>query len=46
MQSAAGYYIGRTYIDEEYFGAELPYSRDTGYFPTKEDAEEYLQMLT
>ena len=30
MQSAAGYYIGRSYFDNE-FGFEGPYSRETNY---------------
>ena len=30
MQSAAGYYIGRSYWDNE-FGFEGPYSRETDY---------------
>ena len=38
MQSAAGYYIGTTYYDEE-MGGDFPYSRETGYFGPKAAAE-------
>lgn len=39
MKSAAGFYLGRSYRDEECGGAELPYSRNSGYFATREEAE-------
>ena len=38
MKSAAGYYIGRSYWDEE-FGFDGPYSRESGYYATAEDAQ-------
>lgn len=38
MQSAAGYYIGRSYFDLE-FGFDGPYSRESMYYANKEDAE-------
>lgn len=38
MRSAAGYYIGRSYWDEE-FGFEGPYSRESGYFASEEEAQ-------
>ena len=38
MQSAAGFYIGRSYWDTE-FGFEGPYSRESGYYANKADAE-------
>ena len=41
MQSAAGYYIGTTYHDEE-MGGDLPYSRETHYFADRESAEQAL----
>lgn len=44
MQSAAGYFIGRTYVNEEY-SAEFLYSKETEYFTTEEDAKEYLQII-
>ena len=34
MKSAAGFYLGTTKDVEEF-----PYSRETGYFPTQEEAE-------
>ena len=37
LQSAAGYYIGRTYWDDE-FEFEGPYSRESGYYPTQDAA--------
>jgi hypothetical protein len=43
MQSAAGYYIGRSYKDED-FGAELPYSRDSAeYYKTEDEAKNALK---
>ena len=45
MKSAAGYYLGHSYHDEE-IGADLPYSRDSDYFPTRETAEDYLTDST
>lgn len=41
MCSAAGWYIGTTYYDEEMKGW-FPYDRYTGYFRTKEEAEKLL----
>jgi hypothetical protein len=41
MCSNAGYYIGRSYLDEECDMAEFPYSRESGYM-TKSDAEHAL----
>ena len=38
LKSNAGYYIGRTSINED-FGFEEPYSRESGYFRTLEEAE-------
>lgn len=37
LQSNAGYYIGRTIYDYS-FECDLPYSRESGYYPTWEDA--------
>lgn len=36
MESAAGFYIGRSYFDGE---VDLPYSRESGYFQTREQAQ-------
>jgi hypothetical protein len=45
MKSAAGYYIGRAYWDQE-FGFEGPYSRESGYYPTKEEAEKAFKGMS
>ena len=42
MHSYAGWYIGYGYIDSE-FGCEMPYSRESGYYRTEEDAIKDLQ---
>jgi hypothetical protein len=42
MQSAAGYYIGREYWDTE-FQFPGPYSRESGYYRTREEAQSALQ---
>lgn len=44
MQSAAGYYVGREYYDEE-IGCWLPYSRNSEYFATEEEAGDCLRYL-
>jgi len=38
LKSNAGYYIGRTDWSTEFGGFEEPYSRESDYFVTKEDA--------
>ena len=43
LQSAAGYYIGRLCMDRDesdpdYFPFEEPYSRESGYFRSEEEA--------
>lgn len=43
LKSMAGYYIGRTYWDDE-FEFEGPYSRESEYYPTAEDAEAALDQ--
>jgi hypothetical protein len=35
MQSAAGYYIGRSYLDVECGNSEFPYSRESGYYASE-----------
>lgn len=37
LRSAAGWYIGRLCIDSD--GCQQPYSRESGYYLTKEAAE-------
>lgn len=43
LRSAAGFYLGRLYFDVE-VGCELPYSRESDYFATREQAERALQQ--
>tara|TARA_R110001583_G_scaffold191194_2_gene356107 strand:- start:1073 stop:1276 length:204 start_codon:yes stop_codon:yes gene_type:complete len=43
MQSAAGYYVGEYYEEED--GMFGPYSRLSGYFATAKQAEAYLRGL-
>lgn len=45
MNTGAGYYIGTSYTDPEGGGFTEPGSRDTGYFKTREEAEEHLAMI-
>ena len=44
MKSGAGWYVGYEYYDDEYdfWG---PYDRVTGYYATKEEAEEVLAKI-
>lgn len=42
MESAAGFYLGRTYFDEE-CSANLPYSRQSGYFRDEATAKRALE---
>lgn len=46
MRSNAGYYAGRTFRDDESDGAEHPYDRLSGYFDTKEEVEEIINVLS
>jgi hypothetical protein len=39
MQSAAGWYVGRGYLDPDCGGMEVPGSRESEYFGTREEAE-------
>jgi hypothetical protein len=41
LKSAAGYYIGHLYLDND-MKVWLPYDRLSGYYVTKEDAAEDL----
>ena len=43
MKSAGGYYLGRSETDADMPGLEMPYSRESGYFPTREAAEHHLK---
>lgn len=46
MRSGAGWYVGRSYIDEEYPNLPMPYSRDSGYYSSEKEAEEALSSIT
>ena len=46
MSNNKGWYIGRTYVDPELGTTEYPYSRDSGYYETEEDAEGALMNLS
>ena len=41
MHSNAGWYVGTTYLEEigEEYQAQVPNTRETGYFATQADAE-------
>ena len=41
MQSAAGFYIGTSEWDND-FKCDMPYSRESGYYPTQEAAQQAL----
>lgn len=43
LQSGGGWYVGTVYTDAD--GFQEPGSRDTDYFPTREEAEIYLKRL-
>ena len=45
LQSAAGHYVGTIYTDPDDGFAE-PGSRDSDYFPSRKEAEQYLESLT
>lgn len=45
MKSAAGYYVGRAYYDEEVGGTWLPYSRESDYFKERKSTEKFLNYL-
>lgn len=42
MNNNRGWYVGRTYQDNEMGDIDFPYSRDSGYFDTEEEAQAYL----
>lgn len=45
MQSNAGYYVGRDYWEKAYPEIKMPYSRESDYFPTREQAHNCLQIM-
>lgn len=44
LQSNAGYYVGRTYLDNE-TGMWFPFSRETEYFPARNIADRIKEIL-
>ena len=53
MQSAAGYYLGHAYLEDEMVGVEkdgekfvgMPYSRESVYFHSINVALKYLELI-
>lgn len=56
MRSAAGYYVGRAYLDSEVVPedelpedgttfAGMPYERCSGYYDTEEEAASFLSII-
>ena len=49
MQSAAGYYLGRAYLEADMQGdpndGGMPYCRESDYFASQERAQKYLDYL-
>lgn len=43
LSTRSGFYVGRTYTEDGMSG--LPYSRNSCYFATYEDAEAHLQKI-
>ena len=44
MRSAAGWYIGRTCMDDERPDMPMPYSRESDYYTTEKEAESILAL--
>ena len=44
MRSNAGWYIGRSYTEEDYPNLPMPYSRESGYYSSEESARTALKM--
>lgn len=44
LSSAAGWYIGRTYYDDD-MQCELPWSRESDYMASANDAQDYLSKM-
>lgn len=45
MQSNAGYYVGRDYTENSFPGMKMPFSRESDYFATYEQAHNCLQIM-
>lgn len=45
MKSNAGYYVGRDYWEKAYPEIKMPYSRESDYFATREQAHNCLQIM-
>ena len=43
LESAAGFYVGTTYANPD--GFTEPGSRDSGYFPTADEAQDFLDHV-
>lgn len=39
MESEAGFYLGRSYHESDSPELEMPYNRDTSYYPSREVAD-------
>jgi len=46
MVSAAGFYLGRSYEEDDLPGVEFPYSRESEYFGTAYEANQALAEAT
>ena len=45
MHSNAGWYIGRWYTEEDYPNLPMPYSRESGYYSSEDEAEKVLAAM-
>lgn len=45
MRSPAGYYVGRDYCESGCADLKMPYSRESDYFATREQAHNCLQII-
>lgn len=49
MESAAGFYLGQAYLEEDMPGdpnnGGMPYCRESDYFGTRKEAQRYLDYL-
>ena len=45
MHSNAGWYLGRSYTEEDYPNLPMPYSRESGYYSSEELAVSILDVV-
>ena len=45
MHSNAGWYIGRCYTEEDFPNLPMPYSRESGYYSSEDEAEKVLAAI-